>query len=123
MHSVPEGAPVGRLLCFPMLGQNIFIWNARGLNMRARRAVVREFLLQKHVSVLCLVETKLDVLLPCMASDLMGTSFDYVCLPSVGASGGIVVAWHRDARSVSGQAVRVFSVSICLQSSEASSPP
>lgn len=75
-----------------MLGHNIFIWNVRGLNMCARRDVVREFLLQEHVMVACLVETKLDVLLPPLANKLMGTSFDYACLPSSGASGSIVLA-------------------------------
>ena len=70
-----------------MLGPNIFIWNVCGLNMRARRAVVREFLLQERVSVLCLVETKIDVLSSAMANELMGMSFDYVCLPAMGASG------------------------------------
>jgi exonuclease III len=71
-----------------MLGQNILVWNVRGLKMRARRAVVREFLLQERVCLLCLLETKIDVLPSAMASELMGNSFDYVCLPAAGASGG-----------------------------------
>lgn len=43
-----------------MLGTNVFIWNVRGLNSWARRDVVREFLVQECVSVVCLVETKID---------------------------------------------------------------
>ena len=35
----------GCSICCPMLGPNIFIWNVLGLHMRARRAVVCEFLL------------------------------------------------------------------------------
>lgn len=46
-----------------------------------------------------------------MAFDLMGTSFDYVCLSSVGASGGIVVAWRHDVWLVSSQTCRSHSVS------------
>jgi hypothetical protein len=69
-----------RLVCYyplshhlsSMLGQNILVWNVRGLNMRARRAVVHEFLLQERVSLLCLLETKIDVLPSAMASELMG---------------------------------------------------
>ena len=99
-----------------MLGQQVFIWNVRGLNSRAHRDVVREFLQQQRVSVVCLVETKVDVLLSGMATDLMGTTFDYLCLPAVGASGGIIVGWCRSMWSVSSHATRRFSLSIQLQS-------
>lgn len=60
--------------------------------MRARREVVCEFWSQERASVLCLVETKIDVMSLAMANELMGSSFDYVLLPSDGASGEIVVA-------------------------------
>jgi exonuclease III len=97
-----------------MSNGNIFIWNVRGLNMRARRAVVCEFLLQERVSALCLVETKIDVLPRATANDIMGNMFDYVLLPSLGASGGIVVAWRRDCWSVAGHVIRSFSVTVEL---------
>ena len=80
--------------------------------MRARRSVVREFLLQERVTVLCLVETKLDVLTASMASELMGLAFDYVLLPSIGASGGIIVAWDRAEWVVSAHACRSYSVTL-----------
>lgn len=70
-----------------MFANSVLIWNVRGLNMRARREVVREFWSQEHASVLCLVETKLSAMsLAAMANDLMGTNFDYVLVPSVGLS-------------------------------------
>ena len=56
-----------------MLGQSLFIWNVRGLNSQARRDVVRQFFVQERLSIVCLVETKIDVLRPLMVSDLMGT--------------------------------------------------
>ena len=56
-----------------MLGQSLFIWNVHGLNSQARRDVVHQFFDQERVSVVCLVETKIDVLRPLMVSDLMGT--------------------------------------------------
>ena len=80
--------------------------------MRARRSVVREFLLQERATVLCLVETKLDVLTASMASELMGLAFDYVLLPSIGASGGIIVAWDRAEWVVSAHACRSYSVTL-----------
>lgn len=103
-----------------MLGNNIFVWNVRSLNSRARRDVVREFVSQERASVVCLVETKLDVLSPTLATDLMGSAFDYVCLPSDGASGGIVVAWARDSWSVSTTTCRQFSVTTNLEPSGSS---
>ena len=45
-----------------MLAQNILIWNVRGLNSRARRDVVREFVAQESATVACLMETKTAVM-------------------------------------------------------------
>lgn len=84
--------------------------------MRARRSVVREFVLQERVRVtaLCLVETKIDALSGPMATELMGAGFDYVSLPSVGASGGIVIAWCRDEWIVTDPARRSHSVTVTI---------
>ena len=106
-----------------MLGQSLFIWNVRGLNSQARRDVVRQFFVQERLSIVCLVETKIDVLRPLMVSDLMGTTFDYVCLPAAGASGGIIVAWRRDVWSSSGHDCRRFSVTVRLQQTSSSIQP
>lgn len=46
----------------------------------------------------------------------MGSSFDYVCLPTDGLSGGIMVAWCRDLWSVSRQVTRRFSLMVSLDS-------
>jgi exonuclease III len=107
---------------FIMTMHNIFIWNVRGLNSRARRDVVREFILQQHVSVVCLVETKLDVIRSSVACDLMGSSFDYVFLPSVGVAGGILIGWRRDLWSVQRQTMRRFSVTVDIQSLVSAQP-
>lgn len=60
-------------------------------------------------------DQKIDVLLPAMAN--------YACLPSSGASGGIVLAWCRSAWSVSRQTLRRFSVTVCLQSLDSAQAP
>lgn len=98
-----------------MIGPNVLIWNVRGLNMRARRSVVREFMLQERVSVLCLVETKVTVLSPAMANELMGMSFDYALLLAEGASGGILVGWCRDDWESPAQVAKQFSLTVNLQ--------
>lgn len=97
-----------------MLGQQVFIWNMRGLNSHAHREVVREFLQQERVSIVCLSETKVDVLHQAMANDIMGSGFDYLCLPADGASCGIIVAWCRHMWVVSSHAYCRYSVSIRL---------
>jgi hypothetical protein len=81
------------------------------------------FLLQECASVACLVETKVDVLQINMVYDLMGTNFDYLCLPATGASGGIIVGWSRDEWTVSTQTCRSFSATIQLQSADGTVPP
>lgn len=86
-----------------------------GVNSRARRDVVRESVMQHHVSVFCLVETKVDVLVPAMAVDLMGTMFDYVELPAIGVAGGVALGWSRNAWSVSRHSVRQFTIAASLE--------
>ena len=104
-----------------MIVNHVFIWNVRGLNMRARRAVVREFLLQERVFALCLVETKLAVMSQTFVSELMGNEFDYVCLPALGRSGGLCVAWRRDTWAVSDHACRTFSITVSMAPIESTS--
>lgn len=72
---------------------NILVWNVRGLNARARRNVLREVCADARVSLVCVQETKLDVISPFLVSEMLGSRFSsYVYLPSTGASGGILLA-------------------------------
>lgn len=50
-----------------------------------------------------------------MINELMGTDFDYLCLPAVGASGGVLIGWRRNLWSGSLMCARRFSVSVRLQ--------
>ena len=65
------------------MNSSCFIWNVRGLNGRARRGVVRAFLLQHRASIVCLQETKLSVIPAGTACELLGPSFDYDFVPSI----------------------------------------
>jgi hypothetical protein len=52
---------------------------------------VREFVASLRVSVICLQETRLDVVMQCL-----GPLFDgYVYLPAVETRGGILLAWKK----------------------------
>lgn len=66
---------------------NCLVWNVRGLNDRARRNVVRDVVSQERATLVCLQETKLPNLCTALANEILGTMFDYDCLPSVGALG------------------------------------
>lgn len=84
--------------------------DVRGLNARARRNSVREFVLQERVSILCLQETKMDVVTPTLVNEMLGPLFDYCFLPSVGLSGGIILAWRTDVWAFSEASAQQFSV-------------
>lgn len=73
---------------------NILCWNVRGLNDSAKRASVRNQVLSTGATIVCLQETKIsdwthNLLVETVGPDLANnTAF----LPSVGASGGILIA-------------------------------
>lgn len=71
-----------------MTSENILFWNVRGLNAHARRSSVREFVLQEKISLLCVQETKMVSVTRGTIDDMLGLSFDYSFLPSIGLAGG-----------------------------------
>jgi exonuclease III len=69
-------------------------WNVRGLNDPAKRNAVREFLATIRVNIVCLQETKLNVIDDFVIMQCLGPSFDgYVYLPADHTRGGILLAW------------------------------
>jgi exonuclease III len=69
-------------------------WNVRGLNDPAKRNAVREFLATIRVNIVCLQETKLNVIDDFVIMQCLGPSFDgYVYLPADDTRGGILLAW------------------------------
>jgi len=73
-----------------MNGENLLIWNVRGLNARARRNVVSQVVSLDKVSLLCL--QKLSCIPVNLISDMLGTGFEYFFLPANGVAGGILMA-------------------------------
>jgi hypothetical protein len=68
----------------------------RGLNGRARRNVVQEFLVQERATLICIQETKLSTVCNSLANEILGPAFDYDYLPAVNVSGGILLGWDRE---------------------------
>lgn len=97
-----------------MSANHILVWNAYGLNSRARRSAVRGVIKQQRTSVVCLQESKVENLSVSMNIDITGIDFDYVCLPAIGVAGGVLVAWRRDLWNASPATIRRFSITLCL---------
>jgi len=97
-----------------MYYERFLIWNPRGLNSWARRTAVRDIIVLEHVSVVCLQETKVAAFSVTMLNELLGPDFDYVFLPSVGVSGGVLIGWRRNRWRLSHQSLGTFSVTVRL---------
>jgi exonuclease III len=74
----------------------ILCWNVRGLNDLAKRNAVRVFLESVSVSIVCLQETRLNVIDDFVVMQCLGSSFDgFAYLPAVETRGGILLAWNK----------------------------
>jgi len=74
---------------------NFLIWNARGLNDRARRDSVRKVVDSCKPALVCIQETKLAVITQRDVISMLGRDFqDFVYLAAQGTRGGILVAWR-----------------------------
>lgn len=62
---------------------------------------MRELVLQHRSSLVCLQETKLENVPAALASELLGTTFGYDFVPSVGLAGGFLLGWNGDVWSAS----------------------
>ena len=79
-----------------MSADHLLVWNARGLNSRARRSVVRDTVAQQRASIVCVQESKVANFGETLCHEITGIDFDYVYLPATGVAGGAVVYWRRD---------------------------
>lgn len=72
----------------------IICWNVRGLNSRARRDAVRDIVCDSHASIVCLQETKLQLVDDSIIREMLGPCFtaNYFVLPASGTRGGMILA-------------------------------
>ena len=99
-----------------MSNENILVWNVRGLNGRARRNVVRDLIVQERVSLVCLQETKLSNVSNQLASECLGTSFEYAFLPAVISAGGVLLGWRTDTWLASQVSLQAHSITAKISS-------
>ena len=73
---------------------SIVFWNVRGLNSWAKRTAVRSVISSARPCIVCLQETKLELVSSSLVSETLGASFgDFFFLPATGTCGGILLAW------------------------------
>ena len=69
-------------------------WNVRGINSEWKWNPVKNKITDSACDVIYLQETKKEMFESSFLRNISPTSIDsYVALPSVGASGGILIAW------------------------------
>jgi exonuclease III len=73
-------------------------WNARGLNNKARRQVVKDLVTDTRATVVAVQETKLQVVDQAVVLETFGARFvdNFVALPADGVRGGILLAVDED---------------------------
>ncbi|XP_071685364.1 uncharacterized protein [Lolium perenne] len=83
-------------------GLKIANWNVHGINARARRTAIRSLIDTTDASVVCLQETKMELVYSSVVLEMLGSEFDdYVYLPAIGTRGGILLAWKSTVVSIS----------------------
>jgi exonuclease III len=74
----------------------IIVWNVRGLNAFKKQLRIRGLLKEWKVDIVCLFETKMEVITREMVRSLWGGQHvDWMYKGANGASGGILLLWDR----------------------------
>lgn len=72
---------------------SILSWNVRGVNARARKDAIRTLVDGIRPSIVCLQETKLDVIPQTLIMLMLGSAFaEFAYLPASNTRGGILIA-------------------------------
>lgn len=79
----------------------ILVCNVRGLNSPARRNTIFQAVDAAKVDLVCLQETKMEVVSDAIVRQTLGNRFEnFYYAPAVGTRGGILLAWDHLAVSV-----------------------
>jgi len=76
---------------------NVLCWNIRGINGNKKWDAVRDKINESGCSIVCLQETKRENFDTPFIRQFIPKRLDkYEFVPSIGASGGILVAWNSN---------------------------
>ena len=73
-------------------------WNIRGGNSPVKRQALNLFFQSLSCNVVCLQETKIEVMTSSLVTEMLGPKFgrNFISLPAIGSRGGILVACTDD---------------------------
>jgi hypothetical protein len=75
-------------------------FNVRGLGSRVKRRRVRDLIRSENIEFMALQETKMEVISEFLCHGLWGgVGSDWICVPAVGNSGGMLSLWNKDKAS------------------------
>jgi hypothetical protein len=97
-----------------MGSKNILVWNVRGPNAGTHRATMCDLVCADCLSLVCLQETKMDVICDFGILQIIGLGFDYLYLLAIHTMGCILLAWKASVWSASSSSSWPFSVSTRL---------
>uniref|UniRef100_A0A453SB23 Endonuclease/exonuclease/phosphatase domain-containing protein n=3 Tax=Aegilops tauschii subsp. strangulata TaxID=200361 RepID=A0A453SB23_AEGTS len=101
----------------------IIVWNVRGLNARARRTAIRSLIVSTNASVVCLQETKMELIGLSTVLETLGSDFDdYAYLPAIGTRGGILLAWKRGLVMISNPSLTTNTLSALVTPPHGANP-
>lgn len=90
---------------------SLLSWNARGLNARARRDAVRTLVDDTGATIICIQETKLNLVPPESIISMLGPNYrDYVFLLATHNRGDALIACRSSLMTLSEALVGAFSV-------------
>jgi hypothetical protein len=96
-----------------MYPSNIFCWNVRGLNSRARQETVCTLVTSCQADIIYLQETKIAAISRGVLLSMLGSEFtNWVEVPAIGASGGIIIAWQHGLGQALASRIDQYSVSM-----------
>jgi len=79
-----------------LMKPKILSWNVRGLNELDKRLRIKGLIRDWKVDVVCLMETKMEVINRAVVHSLWGCQHvDWCYMGASGASGGILIMWDR----------------------------
>lgn len=98
---------------------SILIWNARGLNQKARRDSVRDVIMSVNADIVCIQETKIANMSQHLLLSVLGSAYDKsIVLPAIGTRGGILLAWRGNVCQAIASRVDTFLVSMLFAEQE-----
>ena len=97
----------------------ILSWNVRGVNNTEKRKVIKQFIRDQRVDLVCLQETKVQNMNLRMARSLGAGRFsDWVSVDASGSAGGILLMWDKRILEVSETVYGIFTASCSFRNVE-----